>query len=125
MAEEEVRNSADMAGADFKVKMEKVRADNSKIAAKEAANKPLSAAEEKRKKALANIAVTAHRQTALQLENDLEKVYGCSGANGIIANGLTDAQVEKGHVEFGLNQLTPPPQTPPSIVFSLVSFVPY
>jgi magnesium-transporting ATPase (P-type) len=111
MSADEVRNSADMAGADFKIKMEKMKREKHELD-KKAETGEISEAEKKRKAALANIEVTAHKLTAAELEAQFEKDYNCSGANSIIANGLTSDQVAMGLAKNGPNELTPPKQKP-------------
>ena len=112
MPQEEVRTSADLTGAELQVKLANARNAKSAMAAKENSGVKLTADEEKRKAALANIAVTAHKITAQALEAQLEKTYNCAGKGNIINNGLTEEQVHQGHEEFGLNRLTPPPSKP-------------
>jgi len=55
-----------------------------------------------------------------ELEIDVHKVSQeelCKRFNTSIENGLTDAQVAKGIIEYGRNCLTPPPTTPEWIKF--------
>merc|ERR1712127_148945 len=55
-----------------------------------------------------------------ELEIDVHKVSQeelCKRFNTSIENGLTDAQVAKGIIEYGRNRLTPPPTTPEWIKF--------
>ena len=109
---DEIRTSADLTGADFQAKLAKTRNDVKLMKAKEASGKTLTAAQKKKKDAMANIDVTAHKVSCQVLESQLEKVYKCPGAGGILTNGLTDSQVAMGQAEFGPNALTPPPETP-------------
>ena len=106
---DEVRTSADMTGAALQAKLATIRKDNAQLTAKEGTGKVLTAAEKKKKDALANIEVTAHKMSHDALEAKIEAQYGCPGA-GFKAKGLTDAQVVQGQTMFGLNQLTPPPE---------------
>ena len=108
MADEPIRTSADLTGASIVIKAQEAR---NNAAIKKAGGK-LTKAQEARAQRLANIAVTAHKITPTALEAEIETKYGTPGATNIMAEGLTEDQVAKGHELFKFNELTPPPQTP-------------
>ena len=108
MADEPIRTSADLTGASIVIKAQEAR---NNAAIKKAGGK-LTKAQEARALRLANIAVTAHKITPTALEAELETKYGTPDAHNIMAEGLTEKQIETGQKLFGFNELTPPPQTP-------------
>ena len=92
MADEPIRTSADLTGASIVIKAQEAR---NNAAIKKAGGK-LTKAQEARALRLANIAVTAHKITPTALEAELETKYGTPDAHNIMAEGLTEKQIETG-----------------------------